>query len=756
MKLRKIYMFQKSLPVLVAIFGVLTGRINAENPATEEPKWTTEWEQVLVNWVKSLTPADLAVEQKTFDFDKYDDAGFRRNRLFVQGWAPPARIANTALMEPPADYLWKGGIWRPDLAVNQQSLESLGLQKGQIWLPEHPTVACNVAWLYSCREPWNPYAGDCAVAYRAAVIAAINLVMYREQIRYDCSGEPGCQNPPASGPHTGVYGFGLFFNAYMAHVLSSALPPDVNKAFAEGLKWQAELQAKSKFVGPENMMIAAPIGIYYAGLVNDDEELKAKADEVMTKLMNADFKKAGYIRDGWIPDGSYNGISIYLLAQYYGLTHSPRLKQIFESVYRLKKYMTLPEPDGTTLSPSHFNSRTQDGFDRDQYNGREVIFLSDVPDAAYFLKTYWLAQDTADAVRKTAKEYGQRPFNRMPEPAPWGHSRPAEHKWDFFSDLSYVIFHEKDFAAMEKAVAEATVPIATLDRFTENFANEFYVVRRPAYGAIFYAGPSTPFSDDGATNAHQMLSGEGGIFNGFGGGGLSAFWTPEAGSVLIGRLTGKEGYVRQNKFVEAENHSYQIEGWRDWLTNQIVGETQEGKIVSSSRVGLPSSKLSADGNELTIRSVLPRETKKQGTVIDARVSYVRTYHFGDTALEAKLEIQTDKPIALKSFYEALPVRFAPDTTASYLDTAGKPVTEADGVIKDVKTVRLSRAGHETDIAFSNPVSISTDVITAISRQRTLVEGRSMLIVLPTSLSPGQPVTLQYTITPRKSSKTANL
>lgn len=78
------------------------------------------------------------------------------------------------------------------------------------------------------------------------------------------------------------------------------------------------------------------------------------------------------------------------------------------------------------------------------------------------------------------------------------------------------------------------------------------------------------------------------------------------------------------------------------------------------------------------------------------------------------------------------------------------------MLKDVKNVRLSRAGHETDIAFSMPVSISTDVITAISRQRTLVEGRSMLIMLPTDLSPGQPVTLQYTITPRKSQSTAKL
>ncbi len=733
---------------LVSLF-CLSGRA-----AAAEPEWREGWERTIFVWLKSLGEADVTVEAKEFELQHLDPNEMYRNLRMVSGYAPPLLIANEALKLPSGTFLWTG-MWKEELPLEQASLrpyESSELKSGQIWVPSHPTTANLLGWLYARKQPWNPYAGDAQVARRAAIISLVDLLMNREQIRYYHSGEEGCRQPALPGPHTGIYGFSLTFNAFTFLKVSEVLPSEVREAWAEGLRWLASALAHARPVGPENMQLSAPTGIYYVGLALDDAGLKKVAQERMSELLAQEFSAAGYMRDAGVPDGSYNGISLHRLAEFWAISGSEGIARFLKSAYRLKEYLTLPEPNGTWISPSHFNARCQDGFDNDQYQGREVMFAKEVPGAALFLSPRWAHDSTPETVREKIASALKKRFTRLATAKAWGQTAQGArpHDWGMVLDLPYILYPEADGAELERIVQEHSQPvILRQDRYTENLGNEFFVVRRPAYGAIFYSGPATA-GDDGRTNYGNRLKGEGGYLMGLAGGGLSAFWTPLSGSLLLGRFTGREGYWRKDL---AGPDKLVIGGWEDWLNNQIVGETMEGKILSSSRTPHPRSRLSPDGAKLEIKGVIPNALKKQGRITDAEVSYLRTYEFHDDAIACQLVIETNTPLEMKSLYEAIPivVSIGKDgegpLSLRFLDSDGQPVEEIEGRRIGVKALELSRYKGTTRIDFQEPVTFAMKSVEITSRQRSWVRGRSFLIELPRKLTPGAPVKFAYRLTP---------
>lgn len=733
------------------LVGAALAAACAPRLSAAEPAWREPWQRELTAWLKSLDAKDVAVEPKVFDWSRLDPAELHRNMQLINGGYPPLGIATTALRIPARDFLWKEGLWRED-GESQTVLKPYGLERGQMWIPSGPTTADSLAWLYSWNRPWNPYHGDRAVAWRAAIISMVDLIMIREGIHYYTSGEEGCRQPPF-GARACESGFSLTFNAFAFLQVRDALPEPARKAWGEGLRWYAQYNVTSPPGGPENMQLSVPVGIYYAGLALGDDALKQKAEALMNRLLDKNFRRAGYLSDAGVPDGSYNGISLHRLAEYWAISHSPRVLDALRAAYDLKASLTLPEPDGSTLSPSHFNARCKDGFDNDQYQGREVMFLKEIPTAGLFAKKSWLSAPDETALVQRLEATVSRNNPRVQQPQPW----ESNHRWDGVLSLPYVVHHEKDEAAMDAIVHDhLRAPVEMSDRFTKNFGNEFFVVRRPAYAAIFYAGPAVA-SDDGATNHAGMLNREGGYMMGFGGGGLSAFWTPQAGSLLLGRLTALEGYDRKTKSLQWGD--YLISGWRDWLTNQIVGETIEGKILTSGRAESPRSRLAEDGSKLEIRGKIPRKSRRQGDITDADLAYHRTYTFDDAGVDCALEIQTDKPLTLKSLYESLPVltgqmnldRNATEasgpTTWQFLGADGKPLTPSGDRVEGVREVTLTRFDGGGAISFEQPVTISLTSVEAVSSQVSKTTGRALLIELPTTLEPGAPLRLKYRLTP---------
>lgn len=767
-------------PVLAATFAGLVFS-SLGNSRAEEPNWRDSWQTGITTWIKSLKEEDVAITPREFDWTKLDPTENHRNARSIGGY-PPLGIAAEAMKIPAKDFLWSG-IFR-DEGEPQKVLTPYGMKQGQVWIPSMPTTADSLAWLYNWNRPWNAYYGDHAVANRAAVISMVDLLMIRENVHFYTSGEEGCRLPPFP-PRACEGGFSLTFNAYCYLQVKSALPKEAREAWEEGLRWYADYNATARPGGPENMQLSVPVGVYYTGMALNDDGLKQKAEELMDSRLDKYFSPAGYIRDAGVPDGSYNGISMHRLAEFYAISKSPRVLEILRKAYDLKQYLTLPEPDGTTLSPSHFNARCKDGFDFDQYQGREVMILKDVPAAGFYMRKAWKPLSTEDLGKSMANIF-KRASARAGEPRIWA----ANHRWDGVLSLPYVAYHEPDEAAMDVIMQASQEPIVLQkDRYTENLGNEFYAVRRPAYAAIFYAGPATA-SDTGATNHNKMLENAGGYLMGFAGGGLSAFWTPETSTVLLGRMTAYEAYNRQIKTYKWG--SYLLSGWRDWLNNHVVGETAEGKILTSARTARPQSHLSDDDNKLEITGEMPGKLRKQGEITNAAVAYTRSYIFADDGIDCSLEIRTDKPLEMKSLYEVFPVltgqkndRSAKEytglTTWRFLDAKGQPIEpkqipppdgkfvfedtnenpyskqeEVSARVEGVKTFEIHRYNGSVSIVFKEPVAFSLTSVEVKSTQMTFASGRAFLVELPIHLQPETPVKLEYKILPAKPAKTASI
>jgi hypothetical protein len=92
--------------------------------------------------------------------------------------------------------------------------------------------------------------------------------------------------------------------------------------------------------------------------------------------------------------------------------------------------------------------------------------------------------------------------------------------------------------------------------------------------------------------------------SGLSGGALSALWTPEAGSLLLGR-------VANRPFPDAERDAWSsVERWQ---THALSGRTRTGKAFSTARVRGPTSELRIDERE---RSVTIRIRGALGPAID--------------------------------------------------------------------------------------------------------------------------------------------
>lgn len=152
-----------------------------------EPQWHyPEFQEPAVEWLKSITEADVAVEVVPISLPELSEAEARLYLPASRGKYSLLSVVATQLSTPPEAYLWEGGIWRPDEPLIQDALrdESHGLESGQIWIPGHPNAANVLAWIYQLDEPWNPYYQNQAVAMRAVIISMVDLLVHPEQSFY--------------------------------------------------------------------------------------------------------------------------------------------------------------------------------------------------------------------------------------------------------------------------------------------------------------------------------------------------------------------------------------------------------------------------------------------------------------------------------------------------------------------------------------------------------------------------------------------
>ncbi len=697
-----------------------------------EPQWLYPWQKKLTAYLKTTR-----AEAVQADVKKVDPAGFapgseKRHNYLGAGYTPLLSFTAATVAMPAEDFLWSG-IWRPNMELVQPFLQDKhhALKTGQIWIPAHPTSANYLAWAYTNDAKWNPYHGNKNLATRAAIISMTDLICWAENDYYyhdKRSSKPGRR----WGVHSAVTGFSLTFNAFTYLKVKNVVPEDARKAWEEALFFMARKINASRPMGPGNMRLSVPVGMYYLYLGTKSKEALDMYERWLGLVVfGPELSPAGHFWDGGgrAPDGSYNGIGLHRLSELLSISGDKRLLQLFRHAYRLKGHLSLPMPNGQWFSPSHFNDRCQSSFANDQYQGREVQFVTHVPEAVPFLRRFRSKMKT-----KTLENLikgSDTPSGRVLKAFPWGKGKGAAgrmHDWGLVLHLPDYMYHQDEAKVKEELAKNYTLPVLAATRFSRNFNNEFYCIRRPTYYTILYAGQMTT-SDRGKTNSHGYLGGKGGYFNGFGGGGISAFWTP-AGSFILGRMTAKEAY--DGKEIERSGRKIYTPGWQDWANNHIIGQTTDDKIITSARTSWPKSQLSNGGNVLTISGQMLNNMKRQGKITDAVISYERNYTFQDDRVVSKLVVKTDKPQSFKAFYETIPLQITEDLKISFHGKDG--VALADGeTVKGVTKIQLTRTDGSVAIVFRTPQTIVQKGKKILSRQANRIWVRSFHVALPNDL-----------------------
>ena len=708
-----------------------------------EPTWLFPWQERLVAHLRSIEPEQVRMEVKPVLAEHFRSGEGLRHLYLVDGYTPLLSFVAGGVALPAEDFLWKG-IWRPQAKLNQSFLTEThhGLTSGQLWIPAHPSTANLLAWAYSNAAPWNPYAGDERLARRAAIISIVDLLAWTENNYYE-------NHPKSSktgrkwGLHSAITGFSLTFNAFSLLKVGDSLPADVREAWRAGiLHMCSQINARMP-TGPMNMRFSIPVGMEYAFRATENEAIArmAKRWAGMT-VFGPELSLAGHHWEGQgrAPDGSYNGIALHRLAELYNVTDDENVLTLLRHGYRLKNHLSLPMPNGRWISPSHFNDRCQSSFANDQYAGREPSFILDAPEAVPFLRHFRVKKKPV--VPAELVKHSKGPSSRIAKASPWGRGGRM-HDWGMVLHLPDYIYHQEEEKIQEALAKNYVLPVLASDSFSQNFNNEFFCIRKPSYYAILYAGAAVS-SDDGRTNSRGMLKDQGGLFNGFAGGGISAFWTP-AGTFWLGRMTAYENYER--KKVKVNNRIVFVPGWQDWANNHVIGKTKSGKILTSARTSWPKSDWDEKKGTLSITGVMPKTLQRQGEITKASVTVKRNYRFHEDRLKVGLTIRSNKSESFQSFYETIPLHITEDLKIAFFDAGGKEL-KAGVVIHGVSRITLDRQNGGVDLLFSSPQTIEQRGRKVKSKQAGFVYVRSLQVALPLEITPKTVIQLDYELVPR--------
>ncbi|MCX5658537.1 MAG: hypothetical protein NTW19_02300, partial [Planctomycetota bacterium] len=586
-----------------------------------------------------------------------------------------------------------------------------------------------VQWDY----PGNKFRDNRALKMRSFVGAAVWMMLFDNFAENN-----DAKVPPPIRPDW--HGYNPVFFAAPYPGFKDLLPPEVQKAYEAGLK-KVGLRMLGWGVKGETCEndLLAPLGlVYIAKAINDPEFTKAV--EERTKMICADpkyFSPAGYwLERGGIDTGFAGAGNLY--AAWIGLmTDWPFAKQAVDRIYRLRAHLVLPEPDGYRLGPSAFNTRLGSppmvdqlelGKSRELDGARDVAvsFLTD--EAACFVSTPGAELLKAAAGRRAYDFNGDIMQNsRTTDPDgtvryirndeiknafPWKLRAWMTYNFPISVNPAYE-FYKKDAFAHRLELEKKNSPMLKLpvlrgETYLREFDKSFYITRQNGYAAIIHTGPVGAQSvDDGGAQFKGPL--------GFGGGQISAFWTPTAGSAVLGLRSG----VTNGKSYDP------LEDWRLWPIHAVSGVTASGQLFSSARIAKPTVEADVKGNAGTVTvsgdipalkmvsAHQPHDTKPDDFLYDVplggKLSYARTFTIDDKGVGVETKVTGDGKETLGELVETIPVflrdaasqaKAAPTTIEFQVGDAWAPATEA--YTEKVSAVRLKRFEGAVVVRFDKP------------------------------------------------------
>lgn len=559
-------------------------------------------------------------------------------------------------------------------------------------LPVYPeTLASFLQWDY----PGNPYHNNRALKLRVFVAAAVNLMMFDDYLG---------RTPTARRADWSGYQLVCAAASYLG--CRDELPAEPRQAFEAGLKRLAHRLIEWGPRGEEpHMDLTVPLGLWYAARACGDTELNKAAEDYARRLLVDPryFHPAGYYVERGGLDMGFAGMANWFATGLALASDWPFATVAVAKVYRLRAHLVLPEPDGKLTGPSHFNSRLGTPACNDQwdYANREhgAAMLTD--EAACFVKmptTGELAKAAAEHAGEFNRQIRENPragktgflANDQIKNAPWVFRLWPS--WDFPASINFAYeFYRADTLARRRELEAASSPALRSPylcegTFVTNFANAFVVAKRPTYSAILHTGPvGRQDPKDGLAQFAGPL--------GFGGGQLSAFWTPTTGSVILGR---RDGMSWDKNFDTPD-------AWQRWPIHAVSGCTTSGAIVTSARIVEPV--VHCDSNTVSVTGTITTVS------LTNAVEYERTFVMGDAGVRVETQVKYGGRESWRELYETIPVflrdmKLNPAVSVQIeFQIAGSWLPATADNTEKVQAVRVKRYAGMIEIRFDVPQSV---------------------------------------------------
>lgn len=654
------------------------------------------YQQQLRKFMATLKEEDFEPVYKDLTVVKFAGDPDYRLRLWILSLQPPSvgRKRNYSSVK---------------IKSSQFTLDAIEGEQDILRPPAHPEPLVDLAgWDY----PGNPHFGSKALRLRAFVLAALDMIMLENLLETAESTAKPNQNQLA-----------LAINrlAYVYPGLRDVIPAEVSDAYLTGLKRlvRRALEHGPAAIAPktQGMYTAAAPALFLSAKILKDDDITKQAEAYARTLFTDErfFRPAGYFPSGGTLD-SFNGISTYYAVWGAIASESPFARQAIARVYDLRSHLTLPDPDGTLLGPSHMASLTSAESAHEQWNwpmrtwaaalvADEAACLTKLPDEAELQKAAALV---VAEINTQLHELSWTPKGL--DPAPWKLQAAGT-----LVNFAYQ-HYPKDYHARRVALEErnrlARLPVLRDQSYVRTFPDEFVVAKTDRHASIVHVGP---IAEPGNPKSAY----------GFGGGALSAFWTPGTGSVILGRGIG--AYSPQYK--------KSLDEWRSLPSHAVTGITSDGIILTSAHIVTPetSIKSAAESYTVTVHGRLPTFRHAAGTKLARKIDYARTFDSSPGGVRVTTTIKTDGNDKLAELYETLPIflreqgsqaKLAPTTIE--VGAPGTWMPARDSFADGTRYVRLTRFGASVLITFDRPCRVKLAPVWADTYQ-TRAACRNLLI-----------------------------
>jgi hypothetical protein len=664
-----------------------------------------DYQKTLRSFMDTLSEKDFEVERKEITAVPITDMG-ELYRL----WLLTLHMPNVGCAMLPASGF---------------TLKAIEAKKGLV-LPTAPHECQLLAWLASWDFAGNSYRGSKALQLRAFVLAAVDMMMLDYLYQHN----------PQGANRADYLGGNLIWIGFTYSRIKEALPTETRAAFEAGLKKLASTIQKWGPTGAmTDMDLFAPVGLCYISGAMKDAEVTRISEEYARQLFTNPryFHPAGYFVDNGCFDTSYNGISLYFGTWAAIMSDWKFAQTAIDKAFRLRAHLSFPDPDGSFSGPSHLTSRCSGDPPHDQWQFPPKTYGSGmVTDEAI----YFAPLPSEDNIRAAPTIIVNQLNTQLSKPKEATPSSWKESHWSGVINYAYE-FYKKGYYERRLKLAKENSPLLKPlylrnENFLRPFEKAFVIGRFDGFAAAIHTGPV-----GGIHGGWQRPYG-------FGGGELSAFWTPSTGSVMLGRRRGIQGHVYDS-----------FDEWRIWPVHAVTGLTADGDVVTSARIQQPEveTKCSETSADVRVKGVIPKYVAAKKGCVPTDIEYERHFVLNAKGLHITTSLKTPGKEKLAELYETIPV-FLRENGSQKMATisfqVGKEWQEATAESRpNVKSVRIDRFNGAVLVTFTKPAQVKLSPQVWTDGFQTQAQCRTLLV----DLSKGASGSIDYQISAVPPTKT---